>query len=505
MGRRRRRNPGSATMDDIVPSAKRWDGQFVVTDRGDPGPACFGRTVTVGAIAVHMDQRLRMVSVIDPNGRLIGVFLGQPVDYESRRLLTEDTPIVAPVDESSPGSATSVEELIYGFGGRWAFVYSSGDSSRIYLDAGGGNGVVYDPERRRAASTTGLLLSDEEYVARFDGDLYRTLRITQDGWFPAGLTAHVGIRRLLCNHYLDLERWRCSRHWPTDDVRWTSDPHGHSVRITDIATATTETLLANGKVVAALTAGNESRLLLAAMRPIAGDVEFVTNGAPGTELDVHHAQFLSQRFGLRHRVLRPRAATDDEMRSWQYEIGHCIGGNNMRYHPSIAPLRNFDYFVGGVAGEVGRGFFWRASDDEATELDPRGVAMRLGMPMHQRVVDAVADWLVSVEGMNPLTQLDLAYLELRVSAWAFAQGYAQDRIVSHMHPLITRESFRLMLELDPVTKRSNGYVTSGVRARWPELLEIPINKYGDRRDVLSLARKVSQPKRVARKLRRLVR
>ena len=154
---------------------------------------------------------------------------------------------------------------------------------------------------------------------------------------------------------------------------------------------------------------------------------------------------------------------------------------------------------------IGRGFFWRPNDNERTKLDHRAVAMRFGMPPHPRVIDATADWWVAVRDMNPLTQLDLAYLELRMSAWAFAQAYAQDRIISHLHPLICRDSFRLMLGLDPQSKRSNGFIVAGIQELWPELLAIPINKYGDHRDALTLVRKATRPSRVARKLRRLLR
>ena len=40
-----------------------------------------------------------------------------------------------------------------------------------------------------------------------------------------------------------------------------------------------------------------------------------------------------------------------------------------------------------------------------------------------------------------------------------------------------------------------------INALWPELSEIPVNKYGDARDYLSLWKKISNPNRVRRFLR----
>ena len=130
---------------------------------------------------------------------------------------------------------------------------------------------------------------------------------------------------------------------------------------------------------------------------------------------------------------------------------------------------------------------------------------RFGLPIHARVIEATDAWFQGVRGFNGLTQLDLAYLELRMSAWAFAQAYAQDAIVDHVHPMITRESFRLMLELGPEAKRQNAFILDGIRALWPTLLELPINRYGDLRDLLGFVHRFRDAKRVLRKLRKMVR
>lgn len=118
------------------------------------------------------------------------------------------------------------------------------------------------------------------------------------------------------------------------------------------------------------------------------------------------------------------------------------------------------------------------------------------------VLAATEQWFASIEEFNPLLQLDLAYLELRMSAWAFAQCYAQDAIVPHIHPMIGRESFELMLGLSPEAKRDNSFILEGVRELWPELLDIPINEYGDYRDFLRVISVSTDPVKLVRSLRK---
>lgn len=467
--------------DELIPERKEWIKQFVIA-RGRLPDKEFAARIRLGDYTVGVFPGVRVHRIVEPEGRCIGLFLGHVVDYANRRVCEGDLR-VGGLDRLDPQArARQLEDFAYAFGGRWVLLHIDDHVQRIYLDADGSNSLVYDPRARRAASTTGLLLDDDEYTERFDAELYGFLGVSGAGWFPSGLTAHHGIRRLLCNHFLDLSTWEPTRHWPTTDPQWTGDPRGHCRRIAEIVRMACETLFSGHSSCITLTAGNENRLLLAACRELAADVEFVTVDVPGAELDVHMAGRLAARFGLRHRILPARRAGPAQERAWQYAASHSLCGMNMHYHPTIEPLGSKEYFLGGLGGEVARAFFWFPRDDETLQLDPRSLVSRLLMPVHPRVVEATEPWLESVRRFNPLTQLDLAYLELRMSAWAFAQSYAQDAIVDHLHPIICREVFRLMLELPPDAKRQNRFVREGIEALWPELLELPINRYGDARD-----------------------
>ena len=50
---------------------------------------------------------------------------------------------------------------------------------------------------------------------------------------------------------------------------------------------------------------------------------------------------------------------------------------------------------------------------------------------------------------------------------------------------------------------SNRMLRTCIASRWPELLEVPIGRYGDWRDTVSLARRaLREPRLIAKKLRK---
>lgn len=489
----------ASDLDDLVPTAKSWQRQFHV-GRSPPLRGGWESQHAVGSQTLTLYPGATARPVQDRSGAAIGYLLGTAIDPDRRAICK--APLTFDGPASPAGLDAAIESFAYRLTGSWLLVIAAGGEERIYLDADGSLSLVYDPEGNAAAATTGLLLDDTAYRSRFDATLYNALGVAGEGWFPSGLTAHAGIKRLLCNHYLDLKTWRAQRHWPKQDFTWTKSTRDHSVRIAEIVSNTTAALIADGNTVSALTGGNETRFLLAAFGDQRDKLDFVTVSSPATQRDVVLAKRLAAMGRLKHRLLPLVEAGPDDQAAWRYRSSHGITGPNMVSHPSIAPLASYKWFIGGLGGEIGRAFFWRPADTESLELDAATLVPRFGMPVHEAVVEATRTWHEPIAGLNALTRLDLAYLELRMSAWAFAQEYAVNT-VRLIHPMIGREAYRLMLELPPEAKRRNAVITEGVRALWPELLQVPINQYGDYRDVLQVLSRATKPGRVAKKLRKM--
>ena len=459
-----------------------------------------GDVIRLDAVEIVLSEGLPGLEVTDATGTRVGALLGHPVD-----LFRGSVPRGKLCLEAALGSDVDafVEEQIHRrLGGSFIFVLDHGGCRRVYLDAGGSMSAVYDPEARRVAATTPLLLAADEYLRRFDGELHGYLKVSRDGWFPAGLTAHKGIHRVQCNHYLDLADWQQQRHWPRAQIAVTDDPEAASRTVAEASRRVIDGLRAAGTVTIALTGGNESRLLLAVCRDIVENLDFVTIANREQHLDLTLVEQLVERARLPHRFIPGLVATPEASEAYLMRSGHCIGDGRARGFPSVAPLARVDYFVNGVGGGVGRGFFWRRGDTAETPLDPRGLTTRLGMPVHPKVVAAVARWLDGVAGLDTFLTLDLAFLELRMAPWAFANAYGTPE-VRHIHPLVSRTVFETMVGLPYDWRRQGLLTTSIVRQYWPELLDVRINSYGDYRDWVRLIKRVAaNPSQIARKFRR---
>lgn len=486
----------------MVAFPRDFSGQFLI-GHADQMPAVErGEARRLNRLAIATIGQLPLTPVHDRAGRLVGAFLGYPIDYRREQIIKGNLELEFDWP-SLDGIDAAIENAVYGFGGKFVFVLDDDQLTRVYLDAGGSLSAVFDPKSRRCAATTGLLLNPSEYQERFNRSLYNYLGVIDEGWFPAGLTAHRGIGRILGNHYLDLADGVQRRHWPREPLALAADPDEACAVINSVVSRTIKTLLAAGTVATTLTAGSETRLVLGACKAFKDSLRlFTLAGVNETELDALRAQQLASAFELNHSILPIQFADDDGVEQWCARSSHCIGGPNSRSYPSIEPISEYTFFTGGVGGETGRGFFWRTTDTPDLMLDAHGLTARMGMPVHEEVVAAVDLWLQALPKLDVHHKLDLAFVELRLGCWGFSQAYASPEICE-IQPLVSRETFVAMLSLPTEWRRSNRMITRCIELSWPELLGMPINAYGDLRDFgRPFIRALRNPKLILKKLRK---
>ncbi|SET40859.1 hypothetical protein [Oceanicella actignis] len=483
-----------------------YDGQFILSTHELPADPCAGgphggTRVPMPSLFLRVHPGLPALPVSDSAGRPLGALLGHPIDLEAGRLLRAELRLNAAWPDGGDPDAF-VDAHILRLGGGFAFILDVPGARRLYMDAAGCVPAVHCPERRIAASTAPLALGPAAPEC-FDSELHAALGVLHEGWFPAGLTAHRGAQRILGGRVLDLDAWRLRRVWPKGPIAPAPRPEDAVARIARNVRVSVDAARRAGPTVLCLTAGGETRFMLAACREIAQELEFVTIGAPGGEIDRLMSRRIAARHGLSHRFAPYRAASAAESADWHARVGHCVGGGNMHGFPTVRALSEFAFMIGGAAGEVGRGFFWRPGDTAKLRIDADALTPRLGLPAHPRLRAAVASWLEGVPaGMDALQLLDLAYLELRVSAWGMAQRTAGMGL-ARIHPMAARDSLEAMMSLPAEWRAEGRMIREGIRMLWPELLEFPFNRYGDWRDLARPAvRALRDPRLVVKKLRK---
>ncbi len=456
----------------------------------------------VGDVYLRHGPDIYAVPVMDAAGTPVGTVFGFPTYLPHKKVMRGtyqlDETLGADVD-------AFVEKVLTSVVGRFLWVFTHQDIARIYLDCAGLVSCVYDPALQVAASTAHAMLNDDQYDARFDASLYDRLRVRREGWFPAGLTAHKGVSRLLPNHYLDLQRFEVHRHWPNAPVPRTDSPQDAIAELIEIVRDQIEALIgAEKKVAMALTAGHETRMLLGIVRPLLSDIEHVTvTGADRHSVDTMMARRIAKAEGLRHMELPRRTASEAARDLYIRRGGHCVTDSNSYYAPSVHPIAPTHNFVGGLGGEVARAFLWQDADRPDTDMPATRLIGRFGLPNETELREPLEAWLKTVPSDSTLDVLDLAYIEHRMGPWSGGQFYNDPTLVRYA-PMFTRRTTELMLSLPDDWKRGQWMSGEALRQTWPELSKYPYNSAGKLRDTFAkVQRVIDDPGIVVRKLRKM--
>lgn len=381
--------------------------------------------------------------------------------------------------------------------GSFAVVTHTGLAPRLYPDCASTMPIVYCPATRQAGSSAATILDGAEYDERFLPGRHRRLvrRRGLETWIPGGLTAHSGVFRLLPNHYLDLTDWRPVRFWPrqgafTRELSTGAAAEAVAEELEDYMRAAA----ADHRVSVALTAGHDSRLLLAATRGVADRIDFFTFYDPQPGIDPVIARQIAKALGVTHRIRPFLSATPDEQAAWDRANGDTIRHPNRLLHPSVRQL-DCNLILTGILGETGRSRMYR--DEVATVDDVRptaaAVLARMNMPADPELVADVEDWVAGLDWLPFSAVLDLAMLEMFYMPLFRPAQFAQ---IPELMPFAERAVQTVFLSVPPAEKAGDRLFRAAIGRLWPQASELPFNRYGDYRDLLGKLAKLGQPDRV---------
>ncbi len=381
--------------------------------------------------------------------------------------------------------------------GSFAAMTGGALAPRLYPDCSATLPIVFCPGSRRAGTSAAAIFDEDEYRDRLLALRHRVLveRRGVETWIPGTLTAHQGVVRLLPNHYLDLTTWKAVRFWPRSG-EFNRDSTAASTAVTVAAEVSDFIRVASNehRAAVALTAGYDSRLMAAACRGVADRVEFYTLAHDRPGMDDVVARALSERLGLRHRLYPFVEATRDEQEAWDRATGHTIRHANRRLHPSARQI-DCDLILTGLHGETGRARLYRTDFATVDRVRPTAemILKRMSVPVVPEILGDVEAWLAGVDWLPFSAILDLAFLEMCYLPLFRPAQFAQK---PELMPYTDRAVQTAFLSTPPHEKGEARVFDLAIRELWPEALSLPVNRYGDYRDLLDKMNKLSQPDRV---------
>ena len=450
------------TPDDLV-------GQFILCKSVSGIPESWSRR-NIGAWHLGFHPALPVVEILASDSSVIGWLLGYPISLGGELLSGDVRLPLLPVEN---GGGEQFETLLYDYSGRFVAIYLTPRTERFYLDPCGSLAAVFCPKQQIVASTTTLI----PYVEGCEDKMIPELRIPEeDHYYPFGLTPRRFVERLLPNHYLDLETWQAVRHWPTGEIAANQDVVGSGLDIASILKKNISAVARKHSVNMGLTAGRDTRMLLACARDYIEHIQFYTFAIPHpiAKIDCQIAPKIARRLDLDYVMVPFERATQKDLDAWLYRTGNCVSGfwGYVRTYGRLEPSRPV---LIGSAGEIGRSFHWRQGDSETSPVDGEDLLNRRRLPITSEIRSRADRWLEELPVRNTLTIWGLLYIEQMLGCWSGPLGYGLVSSLFYLSPYSSRRILELMLSLPAEYRRNMMLEEDLIGREWPELLDFPFN------------------------------
>jgi hypothetical protein len=375
------------------------------------------------------------------------------------------------------------------FGGRWILIVDDGSTVVLFHDAAGLRQVFYTDieytQQLWCASQPGTLadiLGLQVDANAQDFINSPQIRSNSEYWWPGDSSLYKEVKHLLPNHYLDLETGYCHRYWPDrnlsplplDTVVETS-----SSLLRGLLTSAAERF----NLVLSLTAGWDSRLVLAACYDIKDTLSYMTLkkiNDSDNNMDVVIASSLLRRLQLQHDIVESQPKKNDAFFTFfrcNVTLAHEVWATDA--------LAIFNFYrqnkvaITGNVSEVAR-CYYKLPNYLKQKLNGEHLASIVGMESHPFAIEHFEKWSKDVGEIHNLDILDLFYWEQRVGNWlAMCQLEFDTAWKDIFTPYNCRLLLTNMLSAEDVYRRPPQYELHRkmILNLWAEVLEEPINPH----------------------------
>lgn len=370
-------------------------------------------------------------------------------------------------------------------GGRWIIVVQHAGRAWLFNDATGARHICHARIDGAVVCSSQAGLIAELHQLQIDPAAQDFVRARGDSdldvyWLPGDRTLYREVRALLPNHVLDLQSGAVVRDWPGAPL-----PVLDHASVLARSQQTLRGFLAaahrrGGGLSVPMTAGWDSRLVLAMCQPHAADLYCYTLIYPNqsrANRDVAVPARLLRKLGLTHHVISYPHTVDPALRALCRR--NNVSGNDA-FCADTQILREV-YPDGmlcltGDVAEIVKCHF-RLGPDHSGPVTPADLARLLGLPQHPFALEALRDWQAGAPADGPVHLLDLLCWEQMAGRWQAMIRSEYDVVQESFAPLNCRTLLVEMLTIDESLRKSPTFLFFAelIRGLWPETLGEPIN------------------------------
>ena len=374
-------------------------------------------------------------------------------------------------------------------GGRWVMIADHGEELTLLHDAMGLRQVYFTDvsltQELWCASQPGILAEalglqlDPTAVSEFmESTAYR---IWEDRVWPAAASPYREVIRLSPNNSLDLETGHADRYWPSEALGTRSLEDG-ARSAAELLRRLIQSASCRFELAHSISAGWDSRLVLAGSKEVAGGVHYFTLDRLENLADVTVTPRLLESLGLEDNIVVVASEMNDEFeRVYRKNVteAHELNGRFAQALSDVYPQGRV--CMTGNAAEITRARFRLPAGE--TEITARWLARFTSFQFPDQleritfVTKAWERWLSGLGDTYDVNPLDLFYWDHWAGNFAATNQLELDIVYDTFTPYSCRALLATMLSVDESFRDHDHPVLyeEMIRLLWPEVLDEPVN------------------------------
>lgn len=291
---------------------------------------------------------------------------------------------------------------------------------------------------------------------------------------------YENVRHLMPNHYFSIGNKEAIRYWVNHEKSITIDESVN--KASEILKGSMDAIANRGRLIQGLTAGWDSRMLLAASKDIKNNIQFWTllvHNSKTKSIDLKIAEKLAEKLNLNLLVIYNLIDLREEIdiaikKNVTQGETHTTGATRtvQFYYDNFQECIN----VYGNCSEIARNYY---GSDHPSVITPEYLVKKTGYYDIEFVKDNIEKWMEGVPEhvLDDIDFPDLLYWEQRMGNWAAMRKAQADVAIEDYSPFDNRE---LLMTLYNVDKNYRSYDSSTLykeimKKLWPEVLSEPVN------------------------------
>jgi hypothetical protein len=460
--------------------------QFIITRAAIPSLAGW-KHVALAGFHVYAHPDLETHSACNDERGI--VLLGYLFDSANPKRSSEDI-VNAMVRDSA--STQQLLDTVKSYAGRYAIIFKDADELVIFSDSLGLREVYYCSDKHNVVvcgSQPNLLASfsdpkikpssNSQLMHFYEHEYKERKWIGEDTYFAT-------VKHLLPNHLLSLSRLAARRYWPNAPVPRVALGDGVDA-ICGFLQAMMDAVTQRHRVMLAITAGTDSRTLVASSRKVRDKVYYFVNDhrRSPTHPDIHVPKAMCEAVGLPFHIHDVSASVDPKFKEIFFANVFQAGERLLPTIYNVYFKQHSDKVNVLGIGEIGRSRYGK----KPKVLNGHRMAWALGYPGSDYVISQCERILPELSstaarfGVNPMT---LLYWEQMLGNWGAVGNSESDIAIEEFNPFASHALYELFLGVDErYTTYSNSVLFREIiKKQWPELLAWPINPPGSKVDTV---------------------